>query len=48
MIDGYSDPCCFERNRNWVGVFIYIQEEIPGKLLAVHKLPYDIEGIFVK
>ena len=32
----------------WVGVLICIREEIPSKLLADHKLPHDIEGIFVK
>ena len=48
IIDGYSEPYCFDRNRNGVGVFIYIREDIPSKLLADHKLPHDIEGIFVE
>ena len=32
----------------WVGVLICIREEIPSKLLADHKLPHDIEGVFVE
>ena len=48
MIDGYSEPYRFDRNRNGGGVLIYIREDIPSKLLADHKLPHDIEGIFVE
>ena len=47
-IDGYSEPYRFDRNRNGGGVLIYIREDIPSKLLADHKLPHDIEGIFVE
>ena len=42
MIDGFSEPYCFGRNRNGSGVLIYIREDIPSKLLAYHKLPHDI------
>ena len=48
MIDGYSEPYRFDRNRNGGGVLIYIREDIPSKLLADHKLPHDIEEIFVQ
>ena len=48
MIDGYSKPYRFDRNRNGGEVLIYIREDIPSKLLADHKLPHDIEGIFVE
>ena len=48
MIDGYSEPYPFDRNRNGSGVLIYIREEIPSKLLGDHKLPHDNEGIFVE
>ena len=48
MIDGYSEPCPFDRIRNGGGVLIYIQEDIRGKLLVDHKLTYDIEGFFLK
>ena len=47
-IHGYSEPYRFDRNRNGGGVLIYIREDIPSKLLADHKLPHDIEGIFVE
>ena len=48
VTDGYSEPYRFDRNRNGGGVLIYIPEDIPSKLLADHKLPHDIEGIFVE
>ena len=48
MIDGYSEPYRFDRNKNGGRVLIYIREDIPSKLLADHKLPHDIEGIFVE
>ena len=48
VIDGYSEPYRFDRNRNGGGVLIYIREDIPSKLLADHKLTHDIEGIFVE
>ena len=48
ITDGYSEPYRFDRNRNGGGVLIYIREDIPSKLLADHKLPHDIEGIFVE
>ena len=46
MIDGYSEPYCFDWNRNGGGILIHIREDIPSNLIADHKLPHDIEGIF--
>ena len=48
VIDGYSEPYRFDRNKNGGGVLIYIWEDIPRKPLADHKLTHDIEGIFVE
>ena len=48
MIDGYSEPQRFERNKNGGRVLIYTREDIPSKLLGHHKFPLDIEGIFVE
>ena len=48
MIDGYSKSYRFDRNRNGVGILNYAREDIPSKSLAGHKLPQDIEGIFVE
>ena len=48
VIDGYSEPHRFDRNRNGGGVLIYIRQDIPSKLLADHTLPHDIEEIFVE
>ena len=36
------------RNRNGVGVTIYLREDIPIKILEKQKLPQDVEGIFVE
>ena len=49
LIEGYSEPYHFDRNRNGSGVLIYVREEIGSKILTEHKkLPTDIEGIFVE
>ena len=48
MIDGYSEPYRFNRNKNGAGVLIYNREDIPSNLLAEPKLLHDIEGIFVE
>ena len=48
MIDGYNETYCFDRNKNDGGVFIYVPEDIPIKLLADNKLAHDIEGILVE
>ena len=45
---GYSEPYHFDRNRNEGGVLIYVREDIPSKPLTDHKLPHNIEGIFVE
>ena len=39
MIDWYSEPYRFDRNRNGDRVLIYIRKDIASILLANHKLP---------
>ena len=48
LIEGYSEPYRFDRNRNGGDVLIYVREDIPSKPLTDHKLSHDIEGIFVE
>ena len=48
MIDGYSEPYRFNRNKNGAGVLIYNREDILSNPLAEPKLLHDIEGIFVE
>ena len=48
LIEGYSQPYRFDRNRNRGGVLNYVREDIPSKPLMDHKLPHDIAGIFVE
>ena len=48
QIDGFSMPFRFDRNRFGGGVIIYVRDDIPSKQLTRHKLPEDIEGIFIE
>ena len=48
LIESYNEPYRFDRNRNGDGALIYVREDIPSKPLTDHKLPHDIEGIFVE
>ena len=48
LIEGYSSPFRFDRNRNGGGILIYVRQDIPCKQLFKHTLPSDIEGIFVE
>ena len=48
IIDGYSPPFRYDRNRFGGGVLIYIRDDIPCKELSKHKFPVDIEGIFIE
>ena len=44
LLDGYSVPFRFDRNRNGGGILLYIRENVPSKLLSINK---NIEGFFV-
>ena len=46
-IEGFTMPYRLDRNRN-EGVKIYVREDIPSKILERHKLPQDIEGMFIE
>ena len=48
IIDGYSPPFRYDRNRFGGDVLIYIRDDIPCKELGKHKFPVDIEGIFIE
>ena len=45
---GYCRHFRRDRNRYGGGIFIYVQEDIPCKILPDHNLPEDIEGIFLE
>ena len=47
-IDGFSVPFRCDRNRFGGGVLIYVRDDIPSMQVTKHKLPGDIEGIFVE
>ena len=48
MIEGFSIPYRLDRNRFGGGVMIYVRVGIASKQFAKHKLPNDIEGIFIE
>ena len=41
LIDGYSKPYRWDRNRYGGGVIIYVREDIPNKILNKHSFPLD-------
>ena len=47
-IEGFSMPFRLDCYRFGGGVLIYVREDIPCKQLTKHKLPDDIEGIFIE
>ena len=47
-VEGFTMPYRLDRNRNDGGVIIYVMEDIPSKILEQHKLPQDVEGMFVE
>ena len=48
LVDGFSEPYRYDRNRKGGGIMIYIRENIPSKLLEKHNFSDDIEGLFVE
>ena len=48
VIQGYSKPYKFDRNRTGGGVFIYVREDIPSRESKIHNTPEDIEIIFIE
>ena len=48
LIEGYSNPFRFDRNRNGGGILLCISEDRPCKELKLHRHPHDIEGISVE
>ena len=47
-VEGFTMPYRLDRNRNGGGVIVYVREDIPSKILEKHKLPQDVEGMFVE
>ena len=45
LMKGFVEPFRLDRNRNRCGVMIYIQDDIPRKLLLKHNFQSDIEGL---
>ena len=43
LLDGFSKPVRFDRNKHGGGLLIYVKEGVPFKELSVYKPPKDIE-----
>ena len=48
IIEGYSKPFRRDRNSNDGGILMYVRDDIPCKEIKTHKLPDDIEGMFIE
>ena len=48
VIQGYSNPFRFDRDRNKGGILLYISEDILINELKRHRHPHEIEGTFVE
>ena len=46
--EGFTTPYRLDRNHNGGGVIIYVRDDIPSKILEKHKLPQDIEAMFIE
>ena len=47
-IDGFSIPYRLDRNKNGLGLMIYVRDDIPSKTLTKHNYPEDIEAAFIE
>ena len=47
-VEGFTMRYRLDRNPNGGGVIIYVREDIPSQILEKHKLPQDVEGMFVE
>ena len=47
-IDGFSTPYRLDRDRDGVGIMIYIREDIPSKMVTKHCFAKDIEVLFIE
>ena len=48
LMDGFSKPYRFDRNKYGGGVMIYIRDTIPSKILEKHSCPNNIECLFIE
>ena len=48
MIERFSMPFRFYRNRSRGGVIVYVRDDIPSKQLTKHKFPDNTEGVFIE
>ena len=48
LMDGFSKPHRFDRNKHGGGVMVYIRDTIPSKILEKHSCPNNIECFFIE
>ena len=48
LMDGFSKPHRFDRNKHGGGIMIYIRDTIPSKILEKHSCPNNTECLFIE
>ena len=48
MIEGFTSPFRADRNAHGGGLFVYVRDDIPCKVLKNQKLPGNVEAIFIE
>ena len=48
LMDGFSKPYRFDRNKYRGGVMVYIRDTIPSNILENHSCPDNIECLFIE
>ena len=48
FIEGYSKPIRLDRDCHGDGILFYTRNDLPCSELKSHKLPKDVEGIFLE
>ena len=41
LIEGFGKPFCLDRNRNGAGTMLFIQSDIPSKVISTDKSPFE-------
>ena len=48
LMDGFSKPYKFDRNKHGGGVMVYIRDTIPSRILEKNSCSNDIECLFIE
>ena len=48
LLDGFSKPCRLDRSSNGSGILFYVKDDISSRLLTDHRLPDNVECLFIE